>query len=158
MQHLVADLHFRLGCNYNADIQAIFVESGSQCTPLRIGAIITTNDFTFSCRNSSQVETALSQWASSLGTVQKYSSSPARLGPWGTYCNDASEASSRRSRTKQCHRVLYCFRSRPAKGHTVCRSAQNHFKKIKTNTGLKTSLLDAVSSEDVRSFCGATFT
>lgn len=72
MQQLVADLHDRLGCNYTVDIQAIFVESSSQCTSFRIGATITSNSASVSCHNPSIVEKSLSHWTSSYGTVQKY--------------------------------------------------------------------------------------
>lgn len=158
MQHIVGDLHRRLGCNYAGDIQAIFVESDRQCTSFRIGATITSNSTSFSCQNPSRVETSLSHWTSSYGTVQKYSNTATHPGPRRTYCIDKSEPSNRGNLTKECHRVIYCFHTRATKDRTVCRSAKGSFKKIEKKTGQRASPLDPISSDNLRSFCGVTFT
>ena len=122
IEQLVVNLYINhIGCYYDGDIRAVFVEADGHCQPFRIGATITSEiNSSFRCLNASKISNWLLHWNSTIGTVEMFRNvnvdhdQPVNL----TYCNPRIEGVPD-VRIQECHRVFYCSKL-PKKDRTVC--------------------------------------
>ena len=141
---LVIHLHLHMGCYYAGDIHSVFVDTEDQCPSFRIGVTIDTEGDFSSCWGASRIESALSQWNSTYGSVNISVNATGKQDFNPTYCRDQSNG------TQHCHEVIYCYSGKEKKDRTVCLSNNGKFKRTNNTESGQTHDHD---SQDLRLWC-----
>ena len=120
-----------VGCHYEEDIRALFVETDGLCQPLRIGATITSKvNSSFHCLTASKITSWLSHWNSTYGNVEMFKAvkdgHDQRLNL--THCSSRIEQAPSVN-IQKCHRVFYCSKL-PKRDRTVCLVNGRFLKRI----------------------------
>ena len=118
LEQLVASLNLHVndvGCLYEGDIRAVFVETYGQCQPIKIIASIQSEiNSSFYCASASEIDGWPSHWNSTYGDVEILKTANDHLMNL-SHCSTLTKGVN----IQKCHRVFYCNKS-PNRDRTVC--------------------------------------
>ena len=120
-----------LGCYYEEDIRAVFVETKSRCPPFRIIVTIRRRDINASshCFDTSKINSWLYNWNSTFGTVEIFKNVNGDQQVNLKHCSKDIEKAPDNS-SEKCHRIFYC--SKHKKDRTVC-LVDGYFHRVTQN-------------------------